>query len=137
MKTIYTLFAIVLFAICSLNAEVIIIANSGVAADSISSDAVSKIYLGKQTKWDDGSKIKVSLIKKGPSHDAFCSNLVGESSSKVSKVWKNVIFTGTGTPPKILKTEDKIVAYVAKTKGAIGYIDSGTAHEGVKTLSVG
>jgi ABC-type phosphate transport system substrate-binding protein len=38
--------------------------------------------------------------------------------------------------PKALASDGDMVAYVARTKGAIGYVSGGTATEGVKTLEV-
>ena len=43
---------------------------------------------------------------------------------------------GAGTPPTPFNTEAELVEYVKKTKGAIGYIDSGTSHSGVKVIEV-
>jgi ABC-type phosphate transport system substrate-binding protein len=38
--------------------------------------------------------------------------------------------------PKSLGSDGEVVAYVAKTKGAVGYVSSGASTEGVKTLVV-
>ncbi len=56
--------------------------------------------------------------------------------SKLKKIWKKVVFTGAGTPPKILKTEADLIEFVAETAGAIGYIDAATPHEGVNVIAL-
>jgi ABC-type phosphate transport system substrate-binding protein len=38
--------------------------------------------------------------------------------------------------PKTVGSDDEVVAYVAKTKGAIGYVSSSASAAGVKTLEV-
>jgi ABC-type phosphate transport system substrate-binding protein len=46
------------------------------------------------------------------------------------------VFTGKGSMPKTVSSDAEVAAYVAKTKGAIGYVSSGTNAEGTKTLDV-
>jgi hypothetical protein len=38
--------------------------------------------------------------------------------------------------PAAFATEAELVAFVAATPGAVGYIDSATPHEGVKEVAV-
>ncbi len=38
--------------------------------------------------------------------------------------------------PKALAADSEVVAYVARTKGAIGYVSAGAATAGVKVLDV-
>jgi ABC-type phosphate transport system substrate-binding protein len=38
--------------------------------------------------------------------------------------------------PKTLRSDADVVAYVAKTKGAVGYVAAGTSVEGAKVLEV-
>ena len=38
--------------------------------------------------------------------------------------------------PKSLGTDAEVVAYVSKTKGAVGYVSGGASTEGVNTLQV-
>ncbi|MFC2140401.1 substrate-binding domain-containing protein [Candidatus Auribacterota bacterium] len=116
--------------------EVIIIANNEVSINKLERSTVANIYLGKKTKWKSGMRIRVVMLKKGATHESFSHNIVRKTPSQISKIWKKAIFTGTGTPPKILKTEAEIVAYTHKTPGAISYIDAGSAHEGVKTIVI-
>ena len=72
------------------------------------------------------------MLKSGNTHEIFVKNMIEISSTQLLKIWKSAIFTGTGTPPRILKSEEQIVDIVKNTKGAIGYIDSSTTCEGVK-----
>jgi TonB family protein len=43
---------------------------------------------------------------------------------------------GKSSMPKVFKSDSEIVAYVAKTQGAIGYVSGQTSAEGVKTVDV-
>jgi TonB family protein len=46
------------------------------------------------------------------------------------------VFTGKGAMPKALRSDVEVVAYVAKTRGAIGYVSSTSTLDGVRTLAV-
>ncbi len=116
--------------------EILMIAHSGVAAESLERAVISEIYLGTRTRWDDDEKIRVVMLKKGATHEQFVQDVVRTTPAKLRKLWKKVVFTGAGTPPKILKTEADLIEFVAETEGAIGYIDAATPHEGVKVISI-
>jgi len=118
------------------NGEILIIANNQVLASSLERTVIADIFQNRRGKWDNGQKIKVVMLKKGPTHQAFTENIVKTTPMKLRTLWKKVVFSGAGTTPKIVKTEAKLVEFVAATKGAIGYIYSATGHEGVKVITV-
>jgi hypothetical protein len=47
-----------------------------------------------------------------------------------------LVFTGKGSMPKVLDSDAEMVTYVAKTRGAVGYVSSSANTAGVKTLEV-
>ena len=116
--------------------DILLIVHNGVAVDELSQETVSEIYLGTRTKWEDGQTIRVAMLKKGKTHERFTEKIVKTTPSKLKNLWKKVVFTGAGTPPKIFKNEEDLVEFVAETEGAIGYIAKETPHEGVKILSL-
>ncbi len=124
------------FATGAAHSEILIIAHGQVSADSLSRRVIANIYQNRKGKWDNRQKIKVAMLKKGPTHEAFLTDILKVTPMKLKTLWKKVVLTGGGTTPKILKTEEKLVEFVAATKGAIGYIDSSTSHEGVKVITV-
>ncbi len=114
--------------------DIVIIVHRDVRVESLTRAMVSEIYLGTRTKWADESTIKVVMLKKGPVHEMFVKELVGTTPAKLRNVWKKVVFTGTGTPPRIFKHEDDLVEFIAENGGTIGYISPSTPHEGVKVI---
>lgn len=120
----------------SAQSEITIIANESVPKQKISNYEISNIYGAKIVKWSNGDKIVVTMYKKGAVHENFSDLILGTTPARLKGVWKKVIFTGSGNPPKIFKTEADLVAFVKETKGAIGYIDGNTPHEGVKLLDL-
>ena len=115
--------------------KVKIIVNKDTPINSISIDTLSQIYTGTKTKWDNGDKIFIALLKQGPSHTAFTKDVVGISHKKLVGIWKKAIFTGVGTPPSMVNSEMDMIAFVASTKGAIGYVSSSASNENVRVIS--
>lgn len=116
--------------------EILIVANPGVSQESLDRSVVSDVFKGDKTQWDNGSKIHVVMLKEGAVHEAFVQEIVGTTPEKLRDLWKKAVFTGTGTPPKILKTENDVIKTVAETEGAVGYVSESAPHEGVKIISV-
>lgn len=131
------LMRIVLIA-CALTgaaAEETLIVNSAVGITMIDEDTFKEIYLGKKTSWDDGSRVVVVVLKDGPTHEHLLQRL-NKSSPQFLTGWKKLVFTGKGTMPEMVDSLDAMVAMVAKTPGAIGYVDREKIKDGVKAISL-
>jgi hypothetical protein len=116
-------------------ADVKIIANESVGATSISADEFKGVFLSTKTSLSDGSHVVPVLEKGGPAHEAFLKEL-GKSDSALETYYRSLVFTGKASMPKTLGADAEVVAYVAKTKGAIGYVGADAATDGVKTLEM-
>jgi ABC-type phosphate transport system substrate-binding protein len=114
-------------------AEDTVIVNPSLPITALDEDALKDIYLGKKTSWDDGSRIVVVVLKEGPTHDHLLQ-LLNKSSSQFLTGWKKLIFTGKGTMPEMVESEDALVTMVSKTPGAIGFIEKGRIKDGVKAV---
>jgi len=113
-----------------------VIANPSVKADSVSADELKSVFLEESSSLKDGSHVEPVLAKGGSAHDAFLQDYLGKSDAALQTYYRSLVFTGKGSMPKTVSSDAEVVAYVAKTKGAIGYVSSGTSAEGVKTLEV-
>ncbi len=120
----------------SATGDLLIIAHKNTPVSRISPDALADIYSNSKTKWSNGDKIFVVMLKRGAVHEAFVHGLLGTTSKKLIAIWKRVIFTGVGTPPKIVRTEAEMLDYVANKKGSIGYISSKSVNNEVRVLSL-
>jgi hypothetical protein len=117
-------------------ADIKVIANQSVGASSISTDELKGVFLATKMSLADGSHVEPVLGKGGPVHDAFIKEYLGKTDAALQTYYRSLVFTGKGSMPKMFGGEAEIVAYVAKTKGAIGYVGGGAATAGVKTLDV-
>ncbi len=116
--------------------EPIVIVNNDVPAGSLKADSLKKIYLGKQTKWENGDTLTPVTLNEGAVHESFLKGYVKKSRSQYSTYWKQMVFTGKGAPPKSVSSETEVVDFVSSTPGGIGYINSATPHDAVKVIPV-
>jgi len=117
-------------------ADIKVIANSSVGASSVSSDELKGVFLATKSSLSDGSHVEPVLLKGGAVHEAFLKDYVGKSDSALETYYRSLVFTGKGSMPKAFATDAEVVAYVEKTKGAIGYVGSATSTTNAKVLDV-
>jgi len=117
-------------------ADIKVIANPSVGASSVSADELKGVFLVTKSSLSDGSHVEPVLLKSGAVHEAFLKDYVGKSDSALETYYRSLVFTGKGSMPKAFATDSEVVAYVEKTKGAIGYVASATSTTSAKVLEV-
>ena len=117
-------------------ADIKVIANPSVGASVVSAGELKGVFLITRTSLGDGSHVEPVLEKGGPVHEAFVKEYLGKTDSALQTYYRSLVFTGKGSMPKTLASDAEVAAYVAKTKGAIGYVSAGASAAGVKTLEV-
>jgi hypothetical protein len=117
-------------------AEIKIIANSSVKAASVSAEEIRGVFLATRTSLSDGSRVEPVLLKGGPEHEAFVRQYLGKTDAALENYYRSLVFTGKGLMPAALASDTAVLVYVAKTKGAVGYVSAGASAAGVKTLEV-
>lgn len=126
-----------LFAVGAADAGQIVIAHPSVAATNVSKATLEQIFTGIAKNYTNGMVIVVATLKDGPTHEAFLKSFLSKTPPQFTRAWRDLVFGGGAQRlPQAFEDEAALVAYVAKTKGAIGYIDEGTPHDGVKVLNV-
>jgi hypothetical protein len=127
---------LVLFGAAAHGADIKIIANESVTATSVSAEELKGIFLATKTSLSDGSHVVPVLEKGGPVHEAFLKEYLSKSDSALETYYRSLVFTGKASMPKTLGADAEVVAYVTKTKGAVGYVAADAATDGVKVLEV-
>ena len=112
----------------------IVIANTGLAADSLSADALKAVYTGKTKYWDGGQNIVIVVLN--DKTDAAVQQASGMEASQFKTFWQRLAFSGRGQEPKQADDAAAVVALVASTKGAVAIVPADTALTGVKKLDV-
>jgi TonB family protein len=113
-----------------------VIANPSVKVDSISASELKSVFLEEKSSLRGGSHVEPVLARGGPAHEAFLRQYLGRSDADLQTYYRSLVFTGRGSMPKALASDAEVVAYVAKTRGAIGYVRPESSADGVRTLVI-
>ena len=115
--------------------DVKVIANPSVGTSEISTDDLKAVFLAVKTTIA-GSQVEPVLAKSGRAHDVFLKGYLGKSDATLTTYFRGLVFTGKASMPKMCDSDAEIVAYVAKTKGAMAYVGAGAVAQGTKTLAI-
>ena len=130
------LISLVLFAAGLISAaDIRLIANPSVKANRVSTDELKRIFLGTDTSLEGGHVVPV-FEKGGATHDAFLKQYLGKTDAALSTYYRSLVFTGKAFMPTMLGSDAEVVAYVARTTGAIGYVNASADVGGAKEIAV-
>jgi hypothetical protein len=128
-----TVFAVV--NVCGWS-QIIVIVNPNVKSSSASKSDLREVFSGSSSTLRDGTRVVPVFHRPGPVQDEFVAIYLGKSDAALRAGWRSLVLSGQASMPRSLDSDSAVVAYVARTPGCIGYIDSKTSHEGVKVLAV-
>jgi len=104
---------------------------------SLSTDDLTRIFLGKKTLWDSGMRIVPAMPEEeSAAGEAFLSGTLQKSVSQFRAYWKRLLFSGGGTVPKVFRNHDQLLDFVARQPGAIGIVEASAVDDRVRTLDV-
>ena len=123
-------------AVAAFAADVKVVANPSLRANSISIAELRSIFMLQRRPLKDGSLLEPVLTKNSATTDTFMKKYLNRDSEEVYTYYQGLVFTGKASMPKQLNSDAEIIAYVARTKGAIGYVSADAVTEQVKVLLV-
>jgi ABC-type phosphate transport system substrate-binding protein len=106
--------------------EFVVIVNPSVTGSQMHRRDLASLFLKKATHWGDRS-VAVPVDQSGVSavRHAFCEAVLDMPVATVLQYWQKQAFGATPVRPPVVKTSDwEVVAFVAETKGAVGYVSS-------------
>jgi TonB family protein len=116
--------------------DIKIVVNPSVTADSIAVTELRSVFLLQRRTLKDGSPVEPVLQKRGATHEAFLRQYLNRDSEEIHIYYQGLVFTGKGSMPKQLDSDAEVVAYVARMRGAIGYVSAASPADGVRVLEV-
>ena len=117
-------------------ASIAVIAHRDVVVDSLERQELRDYYTGDVRFWDNGEPVVLLDLKpRGEIKRSFYDYL-GKSSSRIKSIWLKRKLSGEGDPPNALASEAEVVAKVAGTPGALGFVGLDQVSDSVQTLLV-
>ena len=124
-----------LYSVVAAAEEIVVVVNPKNPTATITTDQVEQVFLGKATSLPGGGAANPIDQSDGSSlRDDFYQKATGKSSSQVKAVWSRLVFSGKGTPPKVLASSGDVKKLVASDLSAIGYIEKSAVDGTVKVV---
>ena len=109
----------------------------GLGLPGLTTDDLTRIFLGKKTLWESGTRIvPVMPEEESPSGELFLSNTLKKSVSQFRAYWKRLLFSGGGAVPKVFRSHDQLLDFVARQPGAIGVVEASAVDDRVRVLDI-
>ncbi len=101
-----------------------VIVHPQVKGSQIPRGVLSAIFLKQALKWGDGSAVvPVDQSVQSAVRRAFSTDVLKQGIVEVQVYWQRKITAGQ-VPPPVKTSDEEVVAFVASTPGAIGYVSS-------------
>jgi hypothetical protein len=123
------------FGLPTVNADIVAVVAAGSPIASLSKTQVIDIFLGKRTRFPDGSDaVPIDQTEGSVARDEFYLQLAAMSPAQVQAFWSKIIFTGRGQPPRIAGTVLELKKLLLANLNAIGYLDRSVLDSGFKVV---
>jgi ABC-type phosphate transport system substrate-binding protein len=117
------------------SADVVAVVSSTSAVTTLSKVQVTDIFLGKVSRFPDGTPATpIDQAEGSAARDEFYVSYAGKSQAQIKSYWAKIIFTGRGQPPKTASNEIEIRKLIAANPRAISYIERSALDSSVKVL---
>jgi len=116
---------------------VIIMSDAYGGVSSISHKKLKNLYLRNDKEFNGVSAKPVNLAEGDALRNAFLQEVLGMNEDQLKSYWLQASLDGKGKPPKSLSSENSVIKYVSKKKGAIGYVSAAAASDaGLTSVAV-
>jgi ABC-type phosphate transport system substrate-binding protein len=114
-----------------------VIVHPTVKGSQIPRATLSSIFLKQAPRWGDGSPVlPVDQSMRSAIRQSFAAQVLQRPLIEVQMFWNRRMATGI-TPPPVKQTDEEIVAFVAATRGSIGYVSSALAlPDSVRSITI-
>jgi ABC-type phosphate transport system substrate-binding protein len=123
------------FTLSAVRADVVAVVSSNSPITTLSKSQVVDIFLGKRTRFPDGSlAVPIDQTEGTAARNEFYSQLAAMSAAQLKAFWSKIIFTGRGQPPIALATSLEVKKALVANPNAIGYIDQSLVDTSVRVV---
>jgi ABC-type phosphate transport system substrate-binding protein len=109
--------------------DFVVIVHPSVAGAQMHRSDLAAVFLRKATRWG-GGKPAVPVDQSGTSavRKVFSDSVIGMPVATAVQYWQQQMLRGNPLRPPAVKASDaEVIAFVAKTEGAVGYVSKAAA----------
>lgn len=121
-----------------------VVINGANPIGELSIKEIQRIFYKKSTHWsgwqEDGKVVAVTPIDRERGAEVrriFSKAVFNKTASAIESYWQRQIFSGDDIPPERLATEQDVLEFVSRHRGAIGYVsEDAVLGKDVKRLKI-
>jgi ABC-type phosphate transport system substrate-binding protein len=114
-----------------------IVTNRGVSEKTLSANSLRSIFSMRLKTWSDGTKIRVFVLSdEDRLHQIVSKEKLNVFPYQLRSNWDRLVFSGTGQAPIKVNSTEEMLAKIADTPGAIGYLWRADINENVNVLEI-
>ncbi|MFQ5478382.1 MAG: hypothetical protein ACE5E4_07185 [Candidatus Binatia bacterium] len=116
--------------------DFVVIVHPANPVNTLTRSRLERIYRRSARFWDDRVRVVPINTSFGNSlRDSFSREILRSSPDELVSFWNRQYFQGV-MPPPVLKSPAAVRAYVATTRGAVGYIPADLLDDTVKVVDI-
>jgi hypothetical protein len=119
-------------------ARLVLVVNAENKVAHIDKTTLRSMYLGLTTFWDNDVRVKpYNRVHDGAAGKPFFRDVLGMTPARYRYAWQKQQLSGQGVEPEVVATAAGVVAKVAASAGAIGYLldtETGAADSRVRLV---
>lgn len=120
----------------ALDSGVKVIGHPGLGTSQVKRATLAAVYLNRTALTPSGEAIvPVDQSAQSAVRATFSAGVLAQPVAAVRQFWAQQMSTGA-RPPAVRTSDAEVVAFVASTPGAIGYVAASTPLNGVRELQV-
>lgn len=117
--------------------EVQTIVNLSVKKQEFTKLELRRIFSRKQVFWSDGQPIVVFVLpSKNKIHQRFSKETLKIFPYQLDRIWNKLTYSGIGTGPVLVKSNQALLDAVKTTPGSIGYMEGTIQGGDVHVVSI-
>jgi ABC-type phosphate transport system substrate-binding protein len=119
------------------SADVVAVVSAASPITALSKTQVVDIFLGKRTRFPDGtSAVPIDQAEGSSVREDFYSKFAAMSAAQLKAFWSKIIFTGRGQPPSNVVGGTELKKLLLANPNAIGYMDQNMVDSSLKVVLV-
>lgn len=114
-----------------------IVTHPEVQEKTLSVNVLRAIFSMRMRTWSNGGLIKVFVLPDNHNlHHEFSKEKLNVFPYQLRLAWDRLVFSGTGQAPITVYSDDEMLAKIASTPGAIGYLKATYINDDIHVLQI-
>ena len=122
--------SLLLSSFASAQNNLTIIANVESVPAEMDFNQLQSVLKGEQMRWDDGTKVKIALMKTNTTVGTLTSEKIYQmNGNELNKYFLALVFQGKVKAPAFFSSESELESYITQTPGAIGVVQNTSGNQ--------